>query len=166
MRVRKLAGTLGVFCGLIFAAIWLAGCKTGSKDPTFSDAQPHGQPTGGASIPAHQPDSEGAQATGPSSNDSADVIHVQDALIVSFSDLPYVQPPIDDRVKDDGTIKLIEDQTFHVAGKTRGEVEADIHDRYVRDKRLFKIMTVSVQKQNNSQFYYVGGSEEHTSELQ
>jgi protein involved in polysaccharide export with SLBB domain len=148
IRMRKLAGSWGLFSGLVLATVWLSGCKTGSGLSDTSAA-------GGANAPASQSAESLAPQSGSSTNDSADIIHPQDALMIVLSDLPYPQPPIEDRVKDDGTIKLIENQTFHVAGKKRGEVENEIHDRYV--PKLFKIMTVSVQKQKDTQFYYVGG---------
>lgn len=148
-RVSKFVRRWGALGGVFSVLIFSAGCKTGSGDPKFSDAVGAADP----STPVGQP--VGAPASGSSINDSADIIHAQDALTITLSDLPYLQPPIEDRVKDDGTIKLIENQTFQVAGKRRGDVESDIHDRYV--PKLFKVMTVSVQKQKDTQFYYVGG---------
>lgn len=151
MRVSKLAGSWSVFSGLVLIVVLLAGCKTGSTDPEFAESSG----AGGASVPAVQAAPDAPPAIGVSTNDSADIIHVQDALTITLADLPYVQPPIEERVKDDGTINLIENQTFHVAGKKRGEVEIDIHDRYV--PKLFKTMTVSVVQQKDTQLYYVGG---------
>src|SRR5690242_16563391 len=113
MRVSKLSG-IGFFITLVLTLVLLSsGCKTGSADPGFSSAQGGGE----ASVPATQPGTEGALGTRASTNDSVDIIHVQDALTITLSDLPYGQPPIEERVKDDGTINLIENQTFHVTGK-------------------------------------------------
>ena len=58
-------------------------------------------------------------------------------------------------VKGDGTITLWYSKTFHVAGKTRGQVEKEIHDAYVPDYWVNATVTVSHQVQ--SRFYYVGG---------
>jgi protein involved in polysaccharide export with SLBB domain len=132
-------------------AFLAAGCKSGSAEAQFTDAQ------GAASVPVstNQPGIDASSGAGAPMADSADVIHVQDALTITLSDLPYVQPPIEERVKDDGTINLIENQKFNVGGKKRGVVEEEIYHRYV--PKLFKTITVSVQKQKDTQFYYVGG---------
>jgi protein involved in polysaccharide export with SLBB domain len=150
-RVSELARSWTVFITLIGTVLVAAGCKTGSAEAQFRDAQ------GAASLPmsTNQPGTDAGSGTGASMADSADTIHVQDALTITLSDLPYLQPPIEERVKDDGTINLIENQKFNVAGKKRGEVEEEIYHRYV--PKLFKTMTVSVQKQKDTQFYYVGG---------
>ena len=63
--------------------------------------------------------------------------------------------PIEQRVKDDGTITLIENQTFTAANKSRGQLETEIRERYV--PKIFVKMTVSVMHQKDTQFYYVGG---------
>src|SRR5262249_3464483 len=49
----------------------------------------------------------------------------------------------------------IENQTFTVAGKTHGQLEKEIHDRYVPD--YYKKMTVSVRPKTETQFYFVDG---------
>jgi polysaccharide export outer membrane protein len=84
-----------------------------------------------------------------------DVLKIQDEVRVTFGDLPMPLQPIDDQVKQDGTITLLFNHTFHVAGKMRREVEKEIHDYYVPD--YYRNMTVTVRVQLSSQFYYVGG---------
>jgi protein involved in polysaccharide export with SLBB domain len=150
-RVSELVRGWTIFIGLVGMAFLAAGCKSGSAEAQFRDAQ------GAASVPVstNQPGIDASSGAGAPMADSADVIHVQDALTITLSDLPYVQPPIEERVKDDGTINLIENQKFNVGGKKRGVVEEEIYHRYV--PKLFKTITVSVQKQKDTQFYYVGG---------
>lgn len=87
--------------------------------------------------------------------DNIDLIRVGDSLVITYSDLPILQPPEEQRVKDDGTIILMQNQTFHAADKTRGELEKEIRARYVPD--IFKNMTVSVNQRKETQFYYVDG---------
>jgi len=84
-----------------------------------------------------------------------DILKVQDEVRVTFADLPVAQPAIDDQVKQDGTITLLYNHTFNVAGKTRAEVEKEVHDFYVPD--FYRNMTVTVRVQPATQFYYVGG---------
>jgi len=147
MRVSGLFGTWGAVCGLALAGLCLAGCQSGSSD------------VGQASGPAGAPDSSAGSAAGPgavgTSEDNLDLIRVGDTLVISFADLPIVQPPEEQRVKDDKTITLMQNQTFEAAGKTRGRLEKEIRARYV--PRFFRNMTVSVHQKQETQFYFVDG---------
>jgi len=88
--------------------------------------------------------------------DTMDSIRAGDTLRINFSDLPIVvQSPMEERVRDDGTITLLENQTFTAAGKNRGQLEKEIHERYV--PAYYKKMTVSVLPKSETQFYFVDG---------
>jgi polysaccharide export outer membrane protein len=50
---------------------------------------------------------------------------------------------------------LLEGKSFTAAGKTRGQLEKEIHDCYV--PRYYLKMTVSVGQKTQTQFYYVRG---------
>ena len=89
----------------------------------------------------------------PTTNTTSDVLNVGDLVSVIFSDLPTSIPPFEERVKDDGSITLLGNQTFQVAGKARRDLEQEIHDRYVPS--YFVHLTVTVRPQER--FYYVGG---------
>ncbi len=150
MKVSKLARGWGVVCGLITGGMFLVGCH-GGPDRRFAEipglTTPQ-QPVAGAQ--------GGAMATSaPSSQKEFDIIHVGAWLKVTFSDLPYPQPAIEDRVRDDGTIMLIQNLSFVAAEKDRTSLEKEIHDAYV--PKYFKTMTVQVTPQVNTQFYYVDG---------
>ncbi len=136
-------GRLGTWCALLAAGLWLAGCKSG-PDPRFSDLTE----TGAATSPEEVSGSGFKEA-------NVDVIHEGDALIITFADLPYLQPNVEDRVKQDGTITLLQNQTFKAAGKTRSQLEKEIRNTYV--PKFFKAMTVTVKLTENTRFYYVGG---------
>jgi protein involved in polysaccharide export with SLBB domain len=69
--------------------------------------------------------------------------------------MPAPFTPRDERIKEDGTITLLEGKTFNAAGKTRGQLEKEIHDWYVPSYYLK--MTVSVRQQKETQFYYIRG---------
>jgi protein involved in polysaccharide export with SLBB domain len=154
-RVITLAGRWGVLCGLLLMGMLLAGCKTASADPGLAGVgggegtnllgSPLATNSAAASVPS----------SGSHSNDSVDVIRVQDSLVITLTDTPLLLQPFEDRVKDDGKITLTQNQKFDVIGKNRGELETEIYNRYV--PRFFKTMTVSVRKTENTQFYYVGG---------
>jgi len=80
---------------------------------------------------------------------------VGDPLNVTFSDLPVLTQPFEIRIKDDGTITLLLNQTFAAAGKTIGQLEKEIRARYV--PAYYINMTVTVKQQEGTRFYYVGG---------
>ncbi|HEY5911274.1 MAG TPA: SLBB domain-containing protein [Verrucomicrobiae bacterium] len=145
MNVGNFARGWAVVGGSILVGFFLAGCQSG-PDQRF--AQVPGV-TGG------QPENAAALTT-PASNDfSPDIIKIGDQLVVTFTDLPSPQQPIEDRVRDDGTIQLIQNLTFKAAGKARNDLEKEIHDAYV--PKYFKTMTVQIKQMLNTQFYYVDG---------
>lgn len=139
-------------CGLAVCTGWLTGCQTGTDSRfaeipglTVAPVTPAAAPGQGGGAPLSPPGADG----------SFDTIRIGDYLTISFSDLPYLQAPIDERVKEDGTITLIQNQTFVAAGKTRSQLEKEIRERYV--PRYFVSMTVSVRHKEATQFYFVGG---------
>ena len=85
----------------------------------------------------------------------AHVFRPGDSLTVTFTDTPITIPPNDQEIKADGTILLTQNQTFIAAGKTAGQLGAEIRARYVPD--FYKYMTVQVVPDQNAQWYYVEG---------
>jgi protein involved in polysaccharide export with SLBB domain len=81
------------------------------------------------------------------------IIRTGDELTVSFQDLVTPIPAVDTVVKEDGTITLIYNKQFLAVGKTRGQLEKEIHDVYVPD--YFKYMTPEVTIQ--ARYFSVGG---------
>ncbi len=122
-----------VLAGLFVVGLLLAGC--GSNPPARGHGL-HGEVTQTNEPP---PESE--------------IIHVGDSLSITFSDTPAQFPPSEQRVKSDGTIALPYTQTFMAAGKTRGQLETEIHDRYV--PKFVTYITVNIKAQER--VYYVGG---------
>lgn len=76
-----------------------------------------------------------------------------DEVVVSFADLVNPVSPVDDQIKNDGTITLIYNKKFQAAGKTVGELQEDIRSCYV--PAYFVNMTPTVKVQDR--FYSVGG---------
>ncbi|MCX6896809.1 MAG: polysaccharide biosynthesis/export family protein [Verrucomicrobia bacterium] len=95
------------------------------------------------------PDRSGAPAAGKTS----EALNVGDLVTVVFSDTPTPTLPFEERVKDDGTITLLLNQTFQVAGKTRSAVEREVRARYV--PAYFVNLTVTVKPQER--YFYVNG---------
>ncbi len=163
--IIKSVGRLSGWCGLLLAGLVLAGCRTGGSDPRFADLP------GLTDMPAPTP----APAVAPTTSTPAapaavvssaptpvidsgrelDTLQKGDAISISFSDLPTGQPDFQDRIKQDGTITLLQNQTFVAEGKTRGELEKEIRQRYVPN--FFQTMTVSVKLTEQTRFFYVDG---------
>src|SRR5579864_3784862 len=148
INVSRLAGRWGLV-GLWLACCWLAtGCKTADSDSKVGGAA---EP-GGAQFASVSPAGLSNNAT----NDlPLDALHVGDKITVEFSDTAVSFPPREERIKEDGTITLLEGKAFMAAGKTRGQLETEIHDWYV--PRFYVKMTVSVGQKTQTQFYYVRG---------
>ncbi len=137
MSIIKLCerlGRWGAVCGLLIAGLWLAGCHTHASKKSSTPAP--GNPVEGSNL---QPD----------------VFIAGDSLTITFSDLPNLTPAFQAKLKEDGTITLLLNQTFTAAGKTRGDLEREIRERYV--PRLFKYMTVTITRETQTLFYYLDG---------
>ena len=89
----------------------------------------------------------------PFPGDRPEIINIGDSLTITFFDLPIVLQPIEQQVRSDGTITLINNQTFTAKGKTRGELEKEIRARYVPS--LYPRMTVAIKP--FERFFFVGG---------
>jgi protein involved in polysaccharide export with SLBB domain len=85
---------------------------------------------------------------------SGDIIRTGEMIHIVFSDTPQTIPPVDDKVKDDGTITLMFDRTLKAAGKTPGELAKDIRRTYVPD--YFAQMTATVIRDVMRTFYVDG----------
>ena len=151
MSVSKLAGRWSALFGGLLVGLLLAGCGGTANDSSFAQMPGY---TGGSGEPV----SAAANARTSASGGEAtwERIRPGDTLLISFADaVVAVTSPVEERVKEDGTIRLIENQTFTAAGKKHGELEKEIHDRYVPD--YYKKMTVSVRPKTETQFYFVDG---------
>jgi protein involved in polysaccharide export with SLBB domain len=144
-----------VFPGLALAGLLLAGCQSEQHFATIPDMDtPQPAQTGVATAAPPAATAPGAPATleGPPGRDE---LHVNEVVIVIFTDTPVPMMPIEQRIRDDGKVLLPQNQTFVFAGKKIGQLQQEIRDIYV--PRYFKTMTVTVQKKPDTQFYYVGG---------
>ena len=153
-RFSELAPRWGAVLGWTLCGLLLVGCKTGKSDggyASFNDA---------AAGVSNSPPS-GAAATPGGANESTEMrrLRVGDVLKIVLSDIPILVAPSEQTVKEDGTIILLENKTFTAAGKTRSELEKEIHDTYV--PRFFVKMTVSIEWKEATRFYFVGGEVKH-----
>lgn len=90
----------------------------------------------------------------PATGIGSDIINIGDAVIITFSDLPIVIPDYSERVKSDGSVTLLYTQKFQFAGKARGDLEAEIRERYV--PAYFNNLTVNIRLAER--FYFVDGN--------
>lgn len=141
MDITKFLGRGIAGLGFVFAAILLVGCQTESYNPYgFDPLNPPTPVTGTVNSQA-------------SSSAQGGLLRVGDEVLVNFADLVNSIPPVDEQIKNDGTITLIYNKKFQAAGKTVGELQADIRKCYVPD--FFVNMTPTVKVQDR--FYSVGG---------
>ena len=124
---------------LMLAVLVLAGCQS-ARQP-FAEVDESSEATN--SVP-----SQGYDV-------SAEVLQIGEPIIVTFSDLPIAVQPFEERIKADGNITLIHNETFVAAGKSIGQLEKEVRARYV--PRFYVNMTVTIKPQENTRFYFVGG---------
>ena len=132
----------GVLFGVGLAGVLVSGCGSTPPAKQFADVP------GMTGIP------DAAPPTLPSP-DNTDILHPGQPVVITITDVPMNVLPIIDQIKQDGSITLLLNHTFNAAGKTRRQLEQEVHDYYVPG--YYKQMTVSVQAQQQTRFYFVDG---------
>jgi polysaccharide export outer membrane protein len=94
-------------------------------------------------------------ASGPPATPGSEIVHEGQAVTVEFSDTPTPILPQVVKVGEDGAVTLPQNQTFTFAGKTRGALIKEVHDRYV--PRFYQYLTVNIKWEQMTLFYYVDG---------
>src|SRR6266576_1345753 len=154
MKVARKLCHWGAVCGLFVRALILAGCQTGSTD-SFADLPAVPGATVAAPSTGGSVTNNGSSAAIPPKTaitpDSPEIIKIGDVLTVTFMDIPTPPVPSATKVREDGTITLMLNQTFVAAGKTSGDLEREIRAAYV--PKFYVTMTVTVFMQNG--FYFV-----------
>jgi polysaccharide export outer membrane protein len=161
---------------LVLAGLCVSGCRTQSLGQQFAEVPPSLSGSSGAipsaasapkpvalstttpiAAPVTAPAARAAaaQAVTSGSGPEAEVLRVGDSLTIIFTDTPVQIPNFDEKIREDGTIKLTLDKTFNAAGKTPGDLEKEIRAYYVPN--YYKYMTVTVKQQENTRWYYVNG---------
>jgi polysaccharide export outer membrane protein len=152
-----------MLCGLVLGGLCLLGCRSqapkqeSAKIPSDHITTSAAGGTAPAGVPGTAPVSKPAAvlAATSSAGPEPEVFRVGDSLTIIFMDTPTSTAPTEEKIKEDGTITLILNQTFKADGKTRGELEKEIRARYVPD--YFKYLTVTVKRDVNTQWYYING---------
>ena len=148
MDIMKFFGRAMPGMALLFSGILLAGCQSDSGGS-------HSTAETGSTAPVGAGGDPRLASTDPSAGTvpKADVLRVGDTVSVSFPDLSSPVPPVTADIKEDGSITLVYSEKFVAQGKTLGELQQEIHDRYV--PKYFKYVTPSVRIADR--FYSVGG---------
>ncbi len=131
------------WCACLAAVIALAGCQAVNPYQPIPESNSPGTDTG--MEPPGTP-------AGPMDTASY-TLRVGDELTVNFFDISPPISPITDQIKEDGTITLIYNEKFDAVGKTIGELQTIVHDRYV--PAYVKYMTVNIVPANR--LYTVAG---------
>ena len=137
-NIGKGLGRWGAVCGVLWAGLGLSV----AAPATTQVAVPATTPVGGPAL---------ANGSGP----EVEVLHVGGTLTIALMDTPTPILTFEGKIKEDGTITLTLNQTFKADGKTPGDLEKEIRERYV--PKFFKYMTVTVKQEQNSLWYYVDG---------
>jgi polysaccharide biosynthesis/export protein VpsN len=153
IKVSRIAGAWGWVLALLLVGWVQMGCRSGGEATQYHETP---APTGAPVASVNPAAGQGATsaATGPTT-ESIDALHVGDVLTIEFSDMPVPTTTREERIKEDGTITLLEGKTFVAAGKTRGQLEREVHDYYV--PRFYLKMNASIRQLKDTQFYYVRG---------
>jgi protein involved in polysaccharide export with SLBB domain len=134
---------------------WLAGCKSADEFGGYDPLKDTRNPAQVASVAPVVPATNAGGGNVSRASNSFNVFRVGDPIMVTFSDIPPDAQikPIDETIKEDGTITLSYNQKFVAVGKTAGQLQDEIHDHYV--PAYFKNLTVTVKTQDR--VFTVGG---------
>jgi len=152
INVSRLTVRWGLVWILCLCGLSQTGCRTGVNSADSGAPDPT-QEKFASTSPASS--NQAASADPRGATGELDQLHVGDVVTIELTDTPVTFLPREERIKEDGTVTLIEDKTFVAAGKTRRQLEREIHDWYV--PRFYLKMTVSVRQKEQTQFYYVRG---------
>lgn len=138
-------------------AVWLclggliaAGCATSNQEPKFSEL-PGITVAATNTGPATPTNSEPRGLT--TLTQTGDRFAIGDQVTVKFSGISEQLSPHEERIKEDGTITLPLIGAVKSVGKTAGELQTEIHNRYVPD--YYRRLTVTVT--GEQRVYSVGG---------
>jgi protein involved in polysaccharide export with SLBB domain len=134
--IRKLwAAPRTWFVLLPLLGLLAAGCQATKEDIKFT----------------HVPE-DGEFADGASSEDVGRFA-VGDLIRITFSGASFEIPPHEESIKEDGTITLPLIGSVQAAGKTQGELQRNIEDRYVPD--YYRRLTATII--SDQRVYFVSG---------
>lgn len=133
-----------VWC-LLATGLLVNGCAT-SPEPAFTSepAVPSAVPSEAVAQPvAVSGGGPASDVSGLTQKDQGVRFRVGDQLIITFSGTSDVIAPHEERIKEDGNITLPHIGAVKAVGKSDGELQAEIHARYV--PKFYVRLTVTVK---------------------
>jgi protein involved in polysaccharide export with SLBB domain len=112
---------------VLLGMLWLTGC--GTSTPVYQDYNGDG-----------------------AARRAVNIFHPGDEVVISYAAPELDKKEHKERVKEDGTITPPEIGDLKAAGKTAGELQKELQDRY---NRIYVNLTVTVNP--GDRFYYVDG---------
>ena len=139
MKLFRLTSQVCVAVSLMILGLWVTGCgsTSGGQNSQFS-------PVPGLDAGANP------VVTGPATRE---FMRIGDTVTVKFSEIDPAPADHVERIKEDGTVTLPLIGAVIAAGKTTGQLQKEIHDRYV--PKFYTAITIVVIAQD--QYVYVGG---------
>ncbi|MEW6305573.1 MAG: polysaccharide biosynthesis/export family protein [Verrucomicrobiota bacterium] len=116
---------------LVVASVFFSGCATD-----------------GTSAPPYQPTAGDPQV------EIGETLGIGDPVRVTFHGTPTPVQPVEERVKDDGTINLPLIGSVKAVGKTRGELQREVQARYVP---AYYAQGVVITVDPAERYFYVSG---------
>lgn len=143
MQFMSLKAAFAIGGTLLLVGFLAAGCASHKTEVPFSSEPAFGAPSG--------------TDTGARTNVAGPgvVFRVGDLVIVSFSDTLEPLQPHEERIKEDGFITLPLIGPVKALGKTPGELQKEIQEKYV--PKYYKRLTVTVKYQAQELSYSVLG---------
>lgn len=129
----KMMGRSVQLSGLFGILLCIAGCQIPGSPTAYG-------PAGGTNA-------------APPTVETSDLIRPGDILLITFSGTQDPPPKHEDRVREDGFIRLPFIGDVKAAGKTRAELQAEITRKYVPSYYL----RLDVNVNSDSRYYYVYG---------
>ncbi len=146
IKVSRQAGRIVAGVALLFAVLVFGGCK--SQEALFQDV-----PDSAPAAPAKEaPRANGTGGTVNMPTLAGAIFRIGDAVSIRFSGIPNPPPAHEERIKEDGTIKPPEIPSIVAAGKTAGQLQNELQEKY---DKLYRSLTVTVVPGGLS--YSVGG---------
>ena len=130
MKLRKWIKVSLLSNALVLAGVIFIGCETTSPPYTPPD---------------------GNSGDGPKELE-INKLRVGDTVRIDFSNVGGQLPPHEEQIKEDGTITLYLVNSVKAAGKTTGELQNELQEKY---RKYYGAMTVTVKAPDR--FYSVGG---------
>lgn len=134
--IRKLwAAPRALIVLLPLLGLLVAGCQAPNESIKFT----------------HVP--EDGEFSNSGASDDVGRFAVGDLIRITFSGASFEIPPHEERIKEDGTITLPLIGSVQAAGKTQGELQREITDRYVPD--YYRRLTATII--SDQRVYFVSG---------